>query len=152
MKQIAKSYAALWALSVPPGKKLIGEAIAFPNATFSVGPERRYGLGGPFTSVTSYLEGWIKLRLTKLQEQGAIDEYKERYLDRILRFVESIMGHIPRELEDVKLSLMNTDFGYHNMILSDSGLPSLKWVIDWEFVADAPPLIIIPIWLSLSSN
>lgn len=30
--------------------------------------ERRYGLGGLFASVISYLTGWIKFRLTKLQE------------------------------------------------------------------------------------
>lgn len=48
------------------------------------------------------------------------------------------------EVEDVKLALVHTDFGLHNMILSDSPTPTLKAVIDWEFVDYAPPLIAIP--------
>lgn len=94
--------------------------------------------------MTSYLQAWIKHRVDKLQKQQAIDENKDKYLSRILRFVESSFDHIPEEVEDVKLALVHTDLGLHNMIFSESPTPTLKGVIDWEFVDYAPPLIAVP--------
>jgi len=78
VKQMARAFAALWDLPVPGAGELIGDAIVSPQGTVSVGPERRYGLGGPFSSVTSYLQAWIKSRVDKLQNQQCIDEYKEK--------------------------------------------------------------------------
>lgn len=144
VKQMARAFAALWDLPVPRAGRLIGEAIVSRTGTVSVGPERRYGLGGPVSSVTSYLQAWIKHRVEMLQNQQEIDEYKDKYLSRILRFVESSLNHIPEEVEDVKLALVHTDLGLHNMIFSESPTPILKGVIDWEFVDHAPPLIAIP--------
>lgn len=143
-KHMARAFAALWDLPVPGAGKLIGEAIVSPEGTVSVGPERRYRLGGPFSSVTSFLQAWIKHRVAMLQEQQAIEEYKDKFLSRILRFVESSLNHIPVEVENIKLALVHTDLGPHNMIFSESPTPTLKGVIDWEFVDHAPPLIAIP--------
>ncbi|KAJ5319315.1 hypothetical protein MYU51_013449 [Penicillium brevicompactum] len=144
VKQMAQAFAALWELPTPGTGNLIGEAIVSPEGTVSVGPERRYGLGGPFSSVTSYLQAWIKHRLDKLQGQQAIDEYKDKYLDRIIRFAETTLNHIPFEVENVQLALVHTDLGLHNMIFSESPTPILKGAIDWEFVDYAPLLIVVP--------
>ncbi|KAJ5832424.1 hypothetical protein N7474_000735 [Penicillium riverlandense] len=141
---MARAFAALWDLSVPRAGNLIGEPVVSPEGTISVGPERLHGLGGPFSSVTSYIQAWIKHRVNKLQTKQAIDEYKDKYMSRILRFTESSLNHIPVEIENVKLSLVHTDLGLHNMIFSESRIPKLKGVIDWEFVDHAPPLIAIP--------
>ncbi|KAJ5322892.1 hypothetical protein N7452_011181 [Penicillium brevicompactum] len=134
----------LYGSCLPGTGNLIGEAILSPEGTVSVGPERRYGLDGPFPSVVSYLQAWIKHRVEKLQGQQAIDEYKDKYLERILRFVEMSLNHIPVEVEDVKLALVHTDLGLHNMIFSETPTPTLKGVIDWEFVDYAPLLVAVP--------
>ncbi|CAI7606616.1 unnamed protein product [Penicillium bialowiezense] len=127
VKQMARAFAALWGLPVPGAGNVIGEATVSPEGTVTVGPERRYGLGGPFPSVTSYLQAWIRHRIDKLQEKRAIDESEDKsldeYLGRIIQCAETSLNHIPMEVENVKLALA---------------------VIDWEFVDHAPPLIAIP--------
>lgn len=117
--QMARVFSALWDLDAPGANKAIGEVIVSAEDTVSVGPERRYGLGGPFPSVTSYLQAWIKHRVKRLQDQKAIDEYKDKYLQLILDFVESEVDKIPPEVEDVKLTFAHTDLGLHNMIFSE---------------------------------
>lgn len=144
IRQLARTLANLWDLPVPGAAKLIGEAIVSSDGNVTVGPERRHRLGGPFTSVKSFLQAWIKHRVTKLQDQVAIDEFKERYLSRILQFVESSLDDIPADVEDVKLSLVHTDLSIHNMIFSESSMPVLHGVIDWELVDHAPAFITIP--------
>lgn len=56
VKQMARAFAALWNFPALGPGKLIGEAIVSSECTVAVGPERRYGLGSPFPSVTSYLQ------------------------------------------------------------------------------------------------
>lgn len=46
--------------------------------------------------------------------------------------------------EDVKLSLVHRGLGLHNIIFSESLTPTLKGMINWEFVGHAPALITIP--------
>lgn len=148
VKQMARAFAALWGLPVPGAGNVIGEAIVSPEGTVTVGPERRYGLGGPFPSVTSYLQAWIRHRIVKLQEKQANDESEDKsldeYLGRIIQCAETSLNHIPMEVENVKLALVHTGLGLENMIFSKSRTPNLKAVIDWEFVDHAPPLIAIP--------
>ncbi|KAF5867006.1 hypothetical protein ETB97_006852 [Aspergillus alliaceus] len=127
---MVRAIAALWELPAPGAGKLMGEAIVSHHNAISVGPEWRYGLGGPFPSVTSYLQTWIKYRVKMLQEQQGVDEYKEIYLSRVLQFVESLLNHIHVEVGTVKLSLVHTDLGLYNMIFSDSTISILRTVID----------------------
>jgi hypothetical protein len=60
LKEAAQDFGALWDLALPGTERLIGEATVNDRGTPSEGPERRYRVGRPFPSVTSYLQAWIR--------------------------------------------------------------------------------------------
>lgn len=135
LKRIARVFDAVWSLIPLPADSQIGEAIIDPEThTLSVGPDRRCQIGGPFSSVSSYLESWIRRRVLMLQEQEDVDEYKSKYLDRILQFTATLPSSIPDIVHQVPVVISHADMGLHNMILDSSAQHDLKAVIDWEFV------------------
>ncbi|KAF8847881.1 hypothetical protein BDZ45DRAFT_606756, partial [Acephala macrosclerotiorum] len=135
LKRIAHAFDAIWSLIPLPANSQIGEALIDPNTdAVSVGPDRRYQLGGPFQSVSSYLESWIRRRVLMLQEQGGVEEFKSKYLDRILQFTATMPSSIPECVNQVPVVLTHADMGLHNMILNSDPPHDLSAIIDWEFV------------------
>ena len=68
-----------------------------------------------------------------LQEQEEVDEYKSKYLDRILRFTETMPACIPECVNQTPIVTTHADMGLHNMILSSHPPHNLGAIIDWEF-------------------
>lgn len=82
VKNMTLAFQACWQTPLPK-ERLIGElcaARAGHGIALSVGPDRHYRLGGPFTSVRDYLRAYIRSSLEALKRQQGIDEYKERFL------------------------------------------------------------------------
>ncbi|KAL9092996.1 MAG: hypothetical protein Q9165_004134 [Trypethelium subeluteriae] len=104
----------------------------------TIGPDRHHGLGGPFTSVRGYLQARIRSSLVALEKQQGIEEYQERFLDRIRDFVNNRLHNIPSVVEDIPIVAMHADMGPHNIIVSSDMHTEIRAVIDWEFVASAP--------------
>lgn len=135
LKRVAHVFDAIWSLIPLSPSSKIGEALLDPDThVLSVGPDRRYQTGGPFASVSSYLEGWIRRRVFMLQEQEGVDEFKARYLDRIVQFTSTMSLGIPDCVNRVPVVLTHADMGLHNMILNSGSPYDLKAVIDWEFI------------------
>ncbi len=133
VKQIACAFGNLWSLPLPRPANLIGEAIISGDPlSVSVGTNRECGHGGTFFSVSSYLQAWIKHRMTRLEAQQNIDEFKKEYLPRIRALVNTKLNTIPLEVEDVPIVITHRDMGLHNMILSASKPVKLAAIIDWE--------------------
>ncbi|KAL1845308.1 hypothetical protein VTK73DRAFT_699 [Phialemonium thermophilum] len=86
VRKMALAFQACWRLPLPE-PRLIGELVASTttdgDVIFEVDPDRHHGLGGPFSSVRDYLRAYIRSSLANLEKQQGIDDYKERYLDRI---------------------------------------------------------------------
>lgn len=134
LKHVARAFEAVWSLIPLPPDSEIGEALIDPAThALSVGPDRRYRMGGPFQSVSSFLEAWIRRSVRMLQEQEAVDEYKSKYLDRILRFTATMPACIPECVNQVPIVTTHADMGLHNMILSSHPPHNLEAIIDWEF-------------------
>lgn len=135
LKRIAHVFDAVWSLIPLPPNSQIGETLIDPDThALSIGPDRRYQTGGPFSSVLSYLECWIRRRVLMLQEQEGVDEYKSKYLDRILQFTATMPSSIPDCVNQVPIVVTHADMGLHNMILDSDPPHDLKAIIDWEFV------------------
>ncbi|EEQ27986.1 hypothetical protein McanCB56680_006208 [Microsporum canis] len=128
--------------SIPlPKPRLIGELVATDvgdDTILSVEPDRHHGLGGPFSSVREYLQAYIKSSLVALEKQQGIEEYKEKFLERIRDFVKNCMHKIPAIVEEIPIVAMHSDMGPHNIIVSSHTHIDIEAVIDWEFVASAP--------------
>ncbi|KAK0636618.1 hypothetical protein B0T17DRAFT_519523 [Bombardia bombarda] len=155
--KMACAFQACWSIQLPE-PRLIGELIVGadpddggkdePGTTprlgdstyFSIGPDRHYNLGGPFSSVREYLQAHIKSTLIALEKQQGIEEYKEQYLERIRDFVHNRMDvyKIPSIVEDTPVVAIHSDMGPHNVIISDHTPINIHAIIDWEFVASAP--------------
>ncbi|KAK3938220.1 hypothetical protein QBC46DRAFT_441228 [Diplogelasinospora grovesii] len=139
---MALAFDACWRIQLPE-KHLIGELIAAEidgRVVLKIGPDRRHSLGGPFRSVRAYLHAYIKSSLVALEKQQGIDEYKERFLDRIRDFVGNRLHihNIPAIVEDIPIVAMHADMGPHNVIVDSHIRTEIRAVIDWEFVASAP--------------
>ncbi|RYO85642.1 hypothetical protein DL766_008813 [Monosporascus sp. MC13-8B] len=137
---MALAFQACWQIQLPE-QHLIGELIADEiggRVVLRIGPDRHYGLGGPFTSVREYLRAHIRSSLIALEKQEGIEEYKERFLDRIRDFVGNRLQNIPAIVEDIPIVAMHADLGPHNVIVSSQKHTEIRAVIDWEFVASAP--------------
>ncbi|KAI9651977.1 MAG: hypothetical protein M1829_001990 [Trizodia sp. TS-e1964] len=135
LKRVAHVFDAVWSLISPPANTLIGETLIDPDTlSLPVGPYRQYQIGGPFSSVSSYLESWIRKRVLMLQEQEGVEEYKSKYLDRILQFTATLPNSIPDIVNCVPVVVTQADIGLHNMILDSDPPHDMKAVIDWEFV------------------
>ena len=140
VRNMALAFQACWRLQLPE-HHLIGELTADDiggRIVLGIGPDRHYGLGGPFTSVREYLRAHIRSSLIALEKQQAIEEYKGRFLDRIRNFVGNHLHSIPAIVEDIPIVAMHADMGPDNIIVSSETHTEIQAVIDWEFVASAP--------------
>jgi len=140
VRNMAVAFQASWSIPLP-NERLIGELCAVQAGdciVLTVGPDRHYSLGGPFTSVRAYLRAYIYSSLDSFKRQQGIDEYKARFLQRVTDFVEGGMHNIPAIVEDVPVVPMHSDMGPHNVILSLTTSTDIMAIIDWEFVASAP--------------
>ncbi|KAF1961701.1 hypothetical protein CC80DRAFT_522437 [Byssothecium circinans] len=140
VRNMALAFQACWTIQLPE-HHLIGELTAGEiggRVVLGIGPDRHYGLGGPFTSVRKYLQAHIRSSLIALEKQQAIEEYKEQFLDRIRDFVDNRLHNIPAIVEDIPIVAMHADMGPHNIIVSSETHTEIQAVIDWEFVASAP--------------
>ena len=139
VRKMAVAYQACWRIQLP--KRLIGELIATEfngRIVLEIGPDRHYGLGGPFSSVREYLRAYIKASLVALEKQEGIEDYKERFLGQIRSFVNTRMHNIPAVVDDIPIVAMHADMGLHNVIVSSQKYTEIQAVIDWEFAASAP--------------
>ncbi|KAL9609306.1 MAG: hypothetical protein Q9167_005910 [Letrouitia subvulpina] len=137
VQKIALAFQACWRIQLPEAH-LIGELIWDKVDGLSIGPDRHHSLGGPFRSIRGYLRAYIKSSLLALEKQQGIEEFKERYLDRIRKFVDSRLCDIPAIVEDVPIVAVHADMGLHNIIVSNQTPTEIRAIIDWEFVASAP--------------
>ncbi|KAI0541620.1 hypothetical protein GGR58DRAFT_455543 [Xylaria digitata] len=140
VRKMALAFQACWQIQLPK-PHLIGELIADEiddRVVLRIGPDRHYGLGGPFTSVREYLQAHIRSSLVALEKQEGIRKYKERFLDRIRDLVDNHLHNIPVIVEDISIVAMHADLGPHNVIVSCQAHTEIRAVIDWEFVASAP--------------
>ena len=144
VRKIALAFDVLWRLPLPD-KRLIGELKATHEndaIRLYVGPDRHYSLGGPFESVADYLRAKVRGSLDLFRKQNGIDEYKDRYLQRVTDFVETGMLNIPDVVEQIPVVPMHSDMGLHNIIISSTKSPHIMGIIDWEFCASAPYAIV----------
>ncbi|PQE28762.1 kinase-like domain protein [Rutstroemia sp. NJR-2017a WRK4] len=140
VRHMALAFQATWRITLPKGC-LIGELCATETdngVVLSIGPDRHYKLGGPFTTVRDYLRAHICSSLDSFKRQEGIDEYKARFLQRVTDFVEGGMHNIPAIVEDIPVVAVHSDMGPHNVILSPTTPTDINAIIDWEFVASAP--------------
>lgn len=103
VRKMALAFQACWRIQLPEDH-LIDELIAATidgRVVLKIGPDRHYGLGGPFPSVREYLRAYIRSSLVALEKQQGIEEYKERFLGRVRDFVDSRMHNIPAIVEDI---------------------------------------------------
>ncbi|RMJ07737.1 hypothetical protein BHE90_006823 [Fusarium euwallaceae] len=137
---MALAFQACWRIQLPE-HHAIGELITDEvggQVVLRIGPDRHHGLGGPFTSVREYLRAHIRSSLVALEKQQGIEEYKERFLDRIRDFTNNHLENIPAIVEDIPIVAMHADLGPHNVIVSGQTHPEIRAFIDWEFTASAP--------------
>lgn len=140
VQRMALAFQGCWRIQLPE-HHLIGELIADEidgRIVLRIGPDRHYGLGGPFTSVRDYLRAHIRSSLVALEKQQGIEEYKARFLDRIRDVVHNGLHNIPVIVEDIPIVAMHADLGPHNIIVSSQIHSEIRAVIDWEFIASAP--------------
>lgn len=140
VRKMALAFQACWQIQLPE-PRLIGELTAAEvdgQFILRIGPDRHYGLGGPFSSVREYLGAHIRSSLVALEAQQGIEEYKDRFLEHIRNFVDTCMHKIPATVEDVPVVAMHADMGLHNIIVSSQAQTEIQAIIDWEFAAGAP--------------
>lgn len=119
IKQIARSFGALWALDIPHPHNPIGRAtFTSSDPSIVIESDRRTGFGGPWSSVSVFLKACLKCRLAELQRQEQIDEYKAKHLPTIAEFISNELHSIPQEVNEVPVVLMHSDMGLHNMVFS----------------------------------
>lgn len=147
VRQIARAFGTTWNLQINRPQKLIDEAtFSGEPISISVGPDRKYNLGGPFSSVSEYLKAWIDYCLRELEEMDFVDEFKEDVLPGIRRLVEDGLD-IPSEVEEVPIVLSHEDMKLPNMILSSSEPRKLEAVLDWEWVYCLPFAVAVPMFI-----
>lgn len=142
VRKMALAFQTCWRIQLPE-QHLIGELLADTvdgQVVLTIGPDRHYGLGGPFPSVREYLRAYIRSSFVALEKQQDIEEYKERFLGRIREFVDTRMHNniIPATVEAIPIVAMHADMGLHNVILSSQTPTEIQAVIDWEFTSSAP--------------
>ena len=137
VQKLALAFQACWQIRLPQ-PHLIGELLGDETNGLTIGPDRHYNLGGPFSSVRDYLRAYIRSSFSALTKQQGIDEYKKRYLVRIGEFLDRHEYDIPAVVEDIPIVAMHADMGLHNIILSSQTPTEIRAIIDWEFVASAP--------------
>ncbi|CAM1500539.1 Fc.00g097010.m01.CDS01 [Cosmosporella sp. VM-42] len=149
VKQIARAYGTLWDLQIPRPRNLIGEAIVQDTPfSVSVGPDRRYQLGGPFSTVSSFLQAWIQNRFRKLENQLNNDKSNLSQIERKRKIVEDKLSAIPKEVEDVPVVITHGDMSLHNMLFSPEDPTKLMAIVDWEFIHCVPFAVSIPTFIN----
>ena len=137
VQKMALAFQACWQIQLPQ-PHLIGELLGDDTNGLTIGPDRHYNLGGPFSTVREYLRAHIRSSFSFLEKQQGIDEFKEKYLDRIREFLDRHEYDIPAVVENIPIVAMHSDMGLHNIILSSQTPTEIQAIIDWEFVASAP--------------
>jgi hypothetical protein len=138
--KMALAFQACWRIQLPE-PHMICELLADKvdgQLVLKVGPDRHHGLGGPFKSVREYLRAYNRSSLVALGKQEGIEEYKERFLDRVRDVVENRLHNIPVVVEYITIVAMHADMGPHNVNVSSQTHTDIQAVIDWEFMASAP--------------
>lgn len=141
VRKMALAFQACWRIPLP-GPQMIGELIANESdghTSLTIGPDRHHGLGGPFSSVRDYLKAYISSWLVALERQQGVEDYKDKYPQKIRDFVNTTLHKIPDKVENVPIVPMHSDMGLHNIIVSSDDCTDIKAIIDWEFVAASAP-------------
>ncbi|KID73850.1 uncharacterized protein G6M90_00g000190 [Metarhizium brunneum] len=140
VRNMALAWQACWDLPLPSPRQ-IGELIALDNngsISLSVGPDRHFSLGGPFTSVREWLRARLQHAVTSLGRANGIDDYKEKYMASIQEFVDNMLDQIPQTVEECPIVALHVDMGLHNVLLSADDHKQINAIIDWELCASAP--------------
>ncbi|KAJ5329592.1 hypothetical protein N7452_009982 [Penicillium brevicompactum] len=144
VKQIARAFAPLWNLQIDQPHGIIGEVNVSDNpVSVSIGPERRYGLGGPFSSTSQYLEAWLHHCIRELESTDCVEEFQENILPAIRKFMNGNLN-IPPQVEEVPVVILHDDLALNNMIFSSDDPHDLQAIIDWELVDNKPFAVAIP--------
>ena len=140
VRKMALAWQALWDLPLPIPRK-IGELVAVEDSgeiKLSVGPDRHFSLGGPFTSVGEWLRARIQHAVTSLERATAVDDFKDKYLAPIKAFADTCLHQIPEVVDECPVVAIHVDMGLHNVLVSTSDHTVITGIIDWEFCASAP--------------
>ncbi|RFN44525.1 aminoglycoside phosphotransferase [Fusarium flagelliforme] len=140
VRKMALAWRGVWDLPLPSPPR-IGELIAEDIdgvVCVSVGPDRHYSLGGPYTSVREWLKARILCAVDSLDRTEGIDDYKEEYMVPIQTFVGTRLDQIPETVEECPITALHVDMGLHNVIVSADDHKDIKAIIDWEFSDSAP--------------
>lgn len=146
VRKMALAWQACWDLPLPSPRQ-IGELIATDNdgiISLSVGPDRHFSLGGPFTSVREWLKGRLRHAVSSLRRTGGIDDYKDEYMAAIQAFVDNRLDRIPQTVEECPITALHVDMGLHNVLVAEDNHKEVKAIIDWELCASAPFLAAHP--------
>jgi hypothetical protein len=147
IKQIARAFATLWDLQIGRPQRAIGEVLVFDDPiSLSIGPERRYGLGGPFSSICQYLEAWLHRCIRELEEREGVEEFQEDVLPAIRQMVNAGLN-IPPKVEEVPIVISHDDMALNNMIFSSNEPHTLEGIIDWELVNCMPFAGVVPTYI-----
>lgn len=138
--RMALAWQACWDLPIPLPRQ-IGEIIATDTSDhvdLTIGPDRHFSLGGPFTSVRDWLKARLQHAFRSLERATGIDDFKEDYLASIKASVASHLDRIPQTVEDCPIVAIHVDMGLHNVLVSPDDRSEILAIIDWEFCASAP--------------
>lgn len=111
VRKMALAWQACWDLPLPSPRQ-IGELIAADNngsISLTVGPDRHYSLGGPFTSVREWLKARLQHAVASLGRASGIDDYKEEYMASIQSFVDNRLDQIPQTVEECPIVALHID-------------------------------------------
>ncbi|ATY59667.1 hypothetical protein A9K55_003050 [Cordyceps militaris] len=146
VRKMALAWQACWDLPLPSPRQ-IGELIAVDkNASISltVGPDRHFSLGGPFTSVREWLKGRLQHAVSSLGRTNGIDDFKDEYMAGIQAFIDKRLDQIPQTVEECPITALHVDMGLHNVLVAEDNHKEIKAIIDWELCASAPFLAALP--------
>ncbi|KAK6860514.1 hypothetical protein PG995_004150 [Apiospora arundinis] len=161
-RQLALIYSRLWIqpssllLNLPEKQPIIGE-INFQNTgtatrdgdhhRITIGPHGLHNLGGPFSSIRSYLASWLHHCLEALTCRTNKPDSNIRGGD-LQTFVQDKLLSVPEEVEDIPLALVPIDMNPSNILLSrqngDEGI-RINGIIDWEMVYSLPVWVYLPV-------
>lgn len=140
VRKMALAWQACWDLPLPSPRQ-IGELLAVDNngsINLTVGPDRHFSLGGPFTSVREWLKARLRHAVASLDRASGIDDYKEEYMTSIQAFVDNRLDQMPQTIEECPIVALHIDMGLHNLIVAEHDYQEINSIIDWELCASAP--------------
>ncbi|KAK2611929.1 hypothetical protein QQS21_002035 [Conoideocrella luteorostrata] len=139
-RKMALAWQACWNLPLPSPRQ-IGGLMATDNdgnISLTVGPDRHFSLGGPFTSVRERLRARLQHAIGSLQITNGINDYKEENMAPIQTIVDNRLDKIPQAVEECPIVALHVDMGVHNMLVSADDHKEINAIIDWELCASAP--------------